>query len=579
MKQVLLPAIRLDEPGTEPGMSPPGGASPIPATMLDHLLVEAAIQCPEADALVGDFGRLTYADLLIRAQNIAVVLKRHGVGSGHCVAVAMTTSPVILTAIAGIVLAGAAYVPLAATGSSTLLRKVRANGVSILLWDGSDPLAQRNLCESWKGLGTLLDASRMEQETMPSSGETHLNPISPDATAVLFVDADGERESVRATHRSLARMVSAGRVISTADRLMKFDAGETFLLDPGDPRRSGLFHLWGSLLHGACLALAPEALTPAQFAEWIRWHGVSVLSLPVARVAECVDRAPETFSHLRALFIETDGKTGAIAPQRIEWLQKHYPGLRIVHTYSTECVAGYATAYRIPENYKAQAAVPIGLPLQGLQVGILGPARQPVRAGEIGELVFTGVDGGEDKPCFTGERARMRADGLLELHGHAQPLTSLLATSTAAIPVEAREAATADERTTQPLTPETNFKKLPTPHTPSENRAIEVVSRESNSDHDQLLNAERYHEKVLEQVRSLWLRLLRRNTIGYEEDFFEAGGTRVQLIRMHAELNRRFPGAITMRELAVLTTIRKIYEHLVTDAADKSESTLVRRGA
>ena len=83
---------------------------------------------------------------------------------------------------------------------------------------------------------------------------------------------------------------------------------------------------------------------------------------------------------------------------------------------------------------------------------------------------------------------------------------------------------------------------------------------------------------MLNQVRTIWLRLLQRVSVGCDEDFMEAGGTQVQMIRMHVELNRLFPGAITMANLSVLSTIRRIHQHL-TQYLKQSAPALTRRGA
>ena len=61
--------------GEVPGTGLPAGVLP-PLPTIEQLLMEAAIQRPEGEALIGTFGSLTYADLLIRAQNIAVALRR-----------------------------------------------------------------------------------------------------------------------------------------------------------------------------------------------------------------------------------------------------------------------------------------------------------------------------------------------------------------------------------------------------------------------------------------------------------------------------------------------------------------------
>jgi hypothetical protein len=85
--------------------------------------------------------------------------------------------------------------------------------------------------------------------------------------------------------------------------------------------------------------------------------------------------------------------------------------------------------------------------------------------------------------------------------------------------------------------------------------------------------------RIVDQVRGVWQRLLHRMHVGLDDDFFAAGGTSVQMIRLHAELNRRFPGAITMADLSALRTIRKVLEHLGSAAIRDRMVALQKRGA
>ena len=261
------PSLRQDEQTQGPVALPSNAAqegdvsgpedlmTPALAT-IEQLLVEAAIQCPEADALIGTFGTLSYADLLIRAQNIALVLRQQGVGPGSFVGVAMDQSPVMITSVVGILLAGAAYVPLGRDlqQDEQALRSIRASGMSLILCDRSYGSGS---CLLWSEFGKVLDASRMEQQTMPSSAETHLPEITPDsAAAVLFRRSSEARPGeagvgVIVPHRAIARLVAA-------NSLIRFHANETFLLHPAAATRTSLLEFWGSLLHGSTLALAPE---------------------------------------------------------------------------------------------------------------------------------------------------------------------------------------------------------------------------------------------------------------------------------------------------------------------------------
>jgi acyl-coenzyme A synthetase/AMP-(fatty) acid ligase len=603
---------RLDEDQSLPAATPVSGVcsaregslattlSSSANSTLDHLLVEAAIQCPEADALTGDFGSLTYAELLIRAQNVAVTLKRRGIGPGHFVGVAMEQTPVMVTAIIGTILAGAAYVPLC---GKPLVRRLRANRVDLVLCDGTVGGGSH---AEWQGMATVLDASRIEQETMPSSSDIKLLNLAPERPAALLLDAANESDDLFATHRSIARL-------ATSKTIMEINEREMFLLPPATHPRSGLFELWGGLLHGATLALQPaEPMDPPAFAQWVRRHSVTVLCLSVAQLHHYIDHAPELFAKLRYLIIENDGRTGLASPQRIERLQREYPGVRIVNTYATDRTAGYATAFRLPPRYRMQATLPIGQPLEGSQAFILDHSGVAVRAGEIGELALAGdcvgLSNNERANLYlTGERARLRSDGLLELHGHAgsrlQPVANAPKVEAETVkvtapsqPNEIRTAVIEDKgrdawqqlvdfvakgnEQEEPL--ETEREEELSSAVRSMLHSVEQLPHDTYGDVDRhalrqrrkkenersLANV-RTQQDTLEEIRSLWLRLLRRTSIGYEEDFFEAGGTRVQMIRMHAELNRRFPGAITMAQLSVLRTIHKIYEHLLTHTSSR----------
>jgi non-ribosomal peptide synthetase component F len=618
-----LSTMRLEHTQTPPADFAGGGTGASSLATIGQLLIEAAIQCPEADALIGNFGSMTYADLLIRAQNVALVLKRRGIGPGNFVGILMTQTPSAITAIAGITLTGAAYVPvhphlLQAAASAD---SITQTGVSLLLWD-SEVLSLTSI-DLRRAAVPALDVSRIEQETMPSSTEIQLPMISMDEPAARFLQETPGYVTV--SHRSIARLVSA--------RIFNLGSGATFLLRPyilPSMQHPSLFELWGSLLQGASLVIAAaDHREDSTSADWIARKGVSILCLGVARVQEAIDLTPTLFAGLHTLVIENDGRSGAVPPSRIEWLQREYPRLQIVIVYSTGSTAGYATAYRVPPQFKGQTELPIGLPLDGSQARIVDDQLEPLRKGEMGQLVLTGdcvalhSTGATQSPgmLLTGERACLRADGLLELHGHFEPQLVIDSRARAFenADIEAmlsgqkhvREAAVVngvdrngksqivafiamdqqDPTITGPF--EESLKGLlPLAARPSAVRYVEVIPRDAQGAIDRSALQQRWkkesesathadspQQEILQFVRSLWLRLLRRNFIGYEEDFFAAGGTQVQMIRMHSELNRRFPGAISMAQLSVLSTMRNICEHLLDHAADARRSRLAQRGA
>ncbi len=645
-EQKQAPAPVAGAADAQPGVVEASLADP---GTLAELLVEAAIQRPEADAVTSGVGSLSYADLLIRAQNIAVALRQRGIVPGQLVGVAMDQSAVTITSIAGIVLAGAAYVPL---GRDLLrdvqaLQRIRAIGMTLILCDGAHGTGS---CTLWSDLGAVLDASRLEQETMPSSEQTRMPAVMADSiAAVLFRRTPGENTvGVMVPHRAIARLANSRQIVPAKTH-------ETFLLHPASSTRAALLELWGSLLHGATLAVAPEAEgnRAEHLARSIRQLGVTTLCLPVNDLHDLIDAEPKAFLRLNNLVIEQQDTQSTLSPQRLQWLSSTYPKLRIVYSYGTIETSGYATGYTVPEGYTAQASVPIGQPIEGMQAIVLDRELFPAREGEMGELALAGdgvvsgyfkdqeataqrflrrvdTETGADSLLFlTGARARRRSDGLLELHGRVlkpgslDPKPAAPASAFGSADIEAmllsqqnvRDAAIVEDpegRQIALVALETGHHEgaaslrssieasmrgtLPSAALPASFHFVESISRDAEGrvTHQPercptLLetSAERRtheHDEILEQVRAIWLRLLQRVSVGDDEDFFAAGGSQVQMIRMHVELNRRFPGAITMANLSVLTTIRRIHDHLLSlnkpsRSAHEGMAPLAQRGA
>jgi non-ribosomal peptide synthetase component F len=98
-----------------PGSTRPPGADQavnVPIRMtLEVLFLESTVLWASSTALLGEEGRLSYSDLMVRAQNIAAVLRRKGMRRGDLVGVVGLRTFSSISSILGIVLAGGVYVP------------------------------------------------------------------------------------------------------------------------------------------------------------------------------------------------------------------------------------------------------------------------------------------------------------------------------------------------------------------------------------------------------------------------------------------------------------------------------------
>ncbi|MFD4748843.1 AMP-binding protein, partial [Streptomyces rubiginosohelvolus] len=83
-----------------------------PLRPLPDLFAEQAARTPDAPAVLGDGERLTYAELARDAGRLAGRLAAMGVGPGDRVGVCVPHSPDLVVALLGVLMAGAAYVPL-----------------------------------------------------------------------------------------------------------------------------------------------------------------------------------------------------------------------------------------------------------------------------------------------------------------------------------------------------------------------------------------------------------------------------------------------------------------------------------
>lgn len=87
-------------------------ATPYP-NLHPHQLVERQVAAsPDALAVIGENGSLTYAELNARANRLAARLRKAGVGPGELAAICMERSPDLVVALLAVLKTGGAYVPL-----------------------------------------------------------------------------------------------------------------------------------------------------------------------------------------------------------------------------------------------------------------------------------------------------------------------------------------------------------------------------------------------------------------------------------------------------------------------------------
>ncbi len=169
---------------------------------LAHSVERLARERPDAVALSGIGGRLEYAELNRHANRIAACLVARGAGRGSLVGLALPRGPALITALLGILKAGAAYVPLDPDHPPGRLRRVLGRvGLQQLVTESA----------LLPVLGTELPALCLDRDAAvlaaASDADPASGPVAEDPCYIMFTSGStGEPKGVVVTHGNVARL-------------------------------------------------------------------------------------------------------------------------------------------------------------------------------------------------------------------------------------------------------------------------------------------------------------------------------------------------------------------------------------
>jgi amino acid adenylation domain-containing protein len=417
-----------DEHQLEHRFAGPASAYERTATVAELFQARAA-ETPHAISVSFDGETLSYTRLERWSNRLAHRLRAWGVGRGSRVAVCMDRSLEMIVALLAVVKAGGAYVPLDPEDpSERLLQHMQALQISLVLTLGRHrnqvpgPVANLICVED------DLDLAR-ESDLPPSSQTTALDP----AYVMFTSGSTGAPKGVEVTHRAIARLVRDPDYV-------KLGPQETLLGLAPIAFDASTFEIWGALLNGGRLVLAPPGL-PAlgELADLVVREQISTLWLTAGLFNRVVDDRPELLRHLRQLLAGGE----ALSPDHVRRALAVLPeGAVLVNGYGPTEATTFTCAHRLRPGDVVDGPIPIGRPIAGSRVYLLDGRGEPVPVGVPGEL-WIGGDGVAlgyvDAPELTaerfredpfsaetgarmydsGDRARWRADGTLEFLGRS----------------------------------------------------------------------------------------------------------------------------------------------------------------
>lgn len=400
-------------------------AAPVPQDKCIHHLFEAqVIRTPDAVAAVCADQTISYRELNCRANQLARRLQSVGVVPGARVGICMERSITMVVAILGVLKAGGAYVPLDPSCPRTRLTTMLSD-VEV-----AATVTQQKLVAALPSSSAHVICLDYEAD----GGETE-NPdvlVAPDNLAyVIFTSGStGNPKGVPVTHANL--------VHSTIARVRYYQEPVTvfLLLSPFsvDSSVAGIF--W-ALTQGGTLVVPPSqcAVDMSELCRLVSLHRVShLLGIPSLYSAILQEAQEGELASLRTVVV-----AGEPCPARlVEDHRRQLPETSLFNEYGPTEGTVWSTVYRCGPQ-EPGALVPIGRPIANTEIYLLDRHLEPVPVGVPGELHIGGdgvVNGYLNRPeataasfistALTGRRlyktgdiARYRADGNLELLGRA----------------------------------------------------------------------------------------------------------------------------------------------------------------
>lgn len=409
--------------------------APVPLSIGIHALIEAQVKrTPDAIAVICGEASLSYQELNRRANRVARALKKLGVCADLPVGLCVERSVDGIVGLLGILKAGGAYVPLDPSFPDHRLRLMLDDAqVSIVVTQGH----LRSHLHSYGG--QVCDVKALWESTVSEEVENLATPVLPDQLAYIMYTSGstGKPKGVAVTHRNL--------VISLNARFRYYpEQVDRFLLTFSLAFDGSVTGIFWTLLQGGQLIIPSEGShrDPTELAALVEHHHIShIVWVPSLYHAVLGDALDGQLESLRIVIT-----AGESLP--LELVRSHYqllPHATLYNEYGPTEATVWCSVYQTTRE-EAGARVPIGKPIDNMQLYVLDADLKPVPIGVPGELYVGGdclARGYVNQPQLTrerflphphvadvklyrtGDRARYREDGNVEFLGRVDQQVKL----------------------------------------------------------------------------------------------------------------------------------------------------------
>lgn len=570
-----------------------------PVSMQDIVAAfsEVAVRCADRTAVVCGERSLSYAALNDASDRLARCLVDRGVTTGAFVAVDVQPGVDRLLAVLGVLKAGGAYVPL------TLRQDAGRVDDRIACLDLRIAVTDHDAVPG--------DLEAVRIDLVQDDAATVALP-SRHADLAAYVNfssgTTGRPKAIVCADRGVVRLVR-GQSYATFDESLAMLNAASFDFD------AFTLEVWAPLLNGGmCVVLDAPILSTSALRTVVAQHGVNAAWITSALFNMLVDIDVDAFAGLEQLLVGGD----IVSPAHVGKVYDRHPDIRIVNGYGATENTTFTACFPIPRDWIRERTLPIGTPIEGGEVHVLGANGRAVPVGQVGELVVSGeglalgyhddpaasasafrshvVDGSVTRCYHTGDSVSVGDDGLLYFHGRTDAQVKINGRRIELVGIEhimrahpaVRDAAAmsirdaAGQRIVGMVVPEAGAPvdwhtalatflagRMAAHEVPAELVAIAdlPVTVNGKLDRRQLeatYRGSRGAEPVANapaagrsrEVTRLWAQLLSVDRVDDDTDFFASGGNPMLAMRMLGQVKAIFGTAVTFPALRAASTLR-----------------------
>ncbi|MFE1905641.1 non-ribosomal peptide synthetase [Streptomyces gardneri] len=401
-------------------------------SLLLHERFAAVVEAhPDAPAVTSEGQTLTYARLRQRVERRAAWLRSLGAGPERIVGIHLDRGIEAVVSMLAVVEAGAAYLPLPLDYPAARLTLMAEQcAVRLVLGSAVGPAAPFT-----DPIRTLFVEDEPTGPTGPVAPPTPRPHPDNLAYVVYTSGSTGTPKGVGVTHRGAVNLVDPQQTY------VDFGPGESFLQLAPLAFDVAAFEVWGALASGGRLVVAaPSYQAIEELPDLLIRERISTALITTTLFHVLWDARPEAFDSVRRLIV--GGSVMSMDRARAFTARTAARGADnlLINGYgpseATTCVSAHAMG-PIPD---AETNPPLGIPLDGVTLRLLDEHGREVGAGGEGQIHTGGVavtrgylgrpgatslrflpDPYAEEPgarmYATGDRGRMRADGLIEYLG------------------------------------------------------------------------------------------------------------------------------------------------------------------